>query len=337
MAMQIDSNGEFNPQYSMSDPWTVGYGKSGNVLSDSMSGAGGKKLFLVGRTAQALGQAPGTMMDWSSMSDSDKSKFAAISHQLERESDTEKRKKLQQTIKIIAGTALAAGAIYFAAGAAAGGGGAAAGGGGAATGTGATGAAGGSGAAAAGGSGLTGASAIPSSSLGLSGTSAGAWGGAAGASGAAGAAGGAGSAAVSGGAAAVGGGGAAVGGTSAGASSGFWGAAKGVLANKALMSGTVTALGAAYGQYSKKKEAKSQYEWQSNELERQRQYQREQYERRQNSPVRKMAPYLMQYYLPQIINKMKSRNNGGDASALDQMMAAILGTNSAQASGGGAQ
>lgn len=321
MAMQIDPNGVFNPQYSMSDPWTIGYGKDGNVLSDSMSGPGGKKLFLVGRTAQALGVMPGTMMDWGGMSDSDKKEFASIAHQLDREGDTERRKKLQKAIKVIAGTALAGGAIYFAAGAAAGGGGAAAGGGGAATGTGATGAAGAAGgtgaAAAGGGGGSLAANAIPTLAVPAQTAPALAGAGAAGAGG---------SMTVTG-----------VGGATGGATSGFWGAAKGVLANKALMSGTVTALGTAYGQYSKKKEAKSQYEWQSNELERQRQYQREQYERRQNSPVRKMAPYLMQYYLPQIINKMKSRNNGGDTSALDQMMAAILGTGGAQAGGGGAQ
>lgn len=116
-----------------------------------------------------------------------------------------------------------------------------------------------------------------------------------------------------------------VGGATGGASSGFWGAAKGFMGNKALMSGLVTAFGSAYGQYSKKKEAKAAYEWQSNELERQREWQREQAERKRNSPAAKMAPFLIQYYLPQIVSKMKSRNNGGNNAALDQMLAALLG------------
>lgn len=326
MAMQINPNGVYEPQFNTSAPWTVGYGKSGNVLTDSMSGPNGKKLLLVGRTAQALGQTPGTMMDWGGMSNSDKSAFASIAHQLDRESDTEKRKKLQKAIKVIAGTALAGGAIYFAAGAAAGGAGAAGGGGGAAAGTGATGAAGGGGAAAAGGGGgLAGSSSLGAGSLGLSSGatpvagmgSVGFGGGAAGAT-----AGGAGAAGM---AAAGGGGAAAATAASPAASSGFWGAAKGVLGNKAIMSGIVTGLSSAYGQYQQKNAAKDAYKWQSKELEAQRAYQQELYERKQNSPAAKMSRALLQYYMPIYIEKLKKHNKGADTSALDQLLASMSG------------
>lgn len=110
-----------------------------------------------------------------------------------------------------------------------------------------------------------------------------------------------------------------------GASGGFWGAAKGVLGNKAIMSGIVTGLSSAYGQYQQKNAAKDAYKWQSKELEAQRAYQQELYERKQNSPAAKMSRALLQYYMPIYIEKLKKHNKGADTSALDQLLASMSG------------
>jgi len=87
----------------------------------------------------------------------------------------------------------------------------------------------------------------------------------------------------------------------------------------------VTGLVSAYGQKKAKDKAQDQYKYQQQELERQRQYAEEMYRRRQNTPSARASSYLMEYYLPQIVNKMKSHNKGGDTSVLDRMLADIMG------------
>ena len=331
------------PQFNL-NPFTVGFDSNGHVNESSMTGPNAKQLFAVGRTAQALGVAPGTMLNWENLDPAKKAAFAETARQLEIESDTEKRKKLQKTIKVLAAAALAGGAIYAVAGAGgAAGGGAAASGGTSAAGGGGV-ASGGVGAAG-GGTGLAGTSTgFGSSSLGLSGGGAGlaGAGGAAGGTGAA--AGGAGLAGTSSGfgasslglsgaagGAGLAGAGASAGGAAAvapaatsGATGGFWGAAKGVLGNKALMSGLISGLSSAYGQWQQKSLAKDQYKWQSQELERYRQWQADQAEKKRNSPSAQMARALLSFYMPKAIERL-GRHGGGDTTALQEAMRNILG------------
>lgn len=89
----------------------------------------------------------------------------------------------------------------------------------------------------------------------------------------------------------------------------------------AIVSGLVS----AYGQKKAKDKAQDQYKYQQQELERQRQYAEQAYQRRQNTPSAKASKYLMQYYLPQMVEKMKKNSRGGDTSVLDRMLADILG------------
>lgn len=84
-------------------------------------------------------------------------------------------------------------------------------------------------------------------------------------------------------------------------------------------------LASIYGQKKKKDAAKDQYKYQQQELARQRQYAEDLYQRKQNAPQAKMARYMMEYYMPQMVEKMKSRNKGGDTSVLDRMLADIMG------------
>lgn len=110
-----------------------------------------------------------------------------------------------------------------------------------------------------------------------------------------------------------------------GDSSSVWGA---------IVSGLVS----AYGAKKQKDNAKDQYKYQQQELDRQRQYAEEAYQRRQNAPSAKMSKYLMEYYLPQYVNKLKTHNKGGDTSVLDRMLADLMGGithNSSGASGNG--
>jgi hypothetical protein len=81
----------------------------------------------------------------------------------------------------------------------------------------------------------------------------------------------------------------------------------------------------AYSSKKQKDAAKDQYKYQQGELDRQRQYAEEMYRRRQNTPSARASSYLMEYYLPQIVNKMKKNSKGGDTSVLDRMLADIMG------------
>lgn len=110
-----------------------------------------------------------------------------------------------------------------------------------------------------------------------------------------------------------------------GDSSSVWGA---------VISGLVS----AYSNKKSKDKANDQYKYQQQELDRQRQYAEEAYQRRQNAPSAKMARYLTEYYLPQYVNKLKTHSKGGDTSVLDRMLADIMGGithNSSGASGNG--
>ncbi len=95
----------------------------------------------------------------------------------------------------------------------------------------------------------------------------------------------------------------------------------------------VTGLVSAYGQKKKSDAAKDQYKYQQGELDRQRQYAEEMYRRRQNTPSARASSYLMEYYLPQIVNKMKKNSKGGDTTVLDRMLADIMGGISHNSSG----
>ena len=99
----------------------------------------------------------------------------------------------------------------------------------------------------------------------------------------------------------------------------------------------LSGLAAIYGQKKKKDAQQDQYKYQQQELARQRQYAEELYQRKQNAPQAKMARYMMEYYLPQYVDKMKSRNKGGDTSVLDRMLADIMGgmKNNGQSSASG--
>lgn len=102
----------------------------------------------------------------------------------------------------------------------------------------------------------------------------------------------------------------------------------------AIVSGLVS----AYGQKKKSDNAKDQYKYQQGELDRQRQYAEEMYRRRQNTPSARASSYLLEYYMPQIVNKMKKHSKGGDTSVLDRMLADIMSGithNSSGASGNG--
>lgn len=110
-----------------------------------------------------------------------------------------------------------------------------------------------------------------------------------------------------------------------GASGGFWGAAKGVLGNKALMSGLISGLSSAYGQWQQKSLAKDQYKYQSQELERYRQWQADQAERKRNSPSAQMSRALLAYYMPIMVERLGRHGRGGDTSALQEAMRNILG------------
>ena len=120
-------------------------------------------------------------------------------------------------------------------------------------------------------------------------------------------------------------GGATAGAGASGASGGFWGAAKGVLGNKALMSGLISGLSSAYGQWQQKSLAKDQYKYQSQELERYRQWQADQAERKRNSPSAQMSRALLAYYMPIMVERLGRHGRGGDTSALQEAMRNILG------------
>lgn len=92
-----------------------------------------------------------------------------------------------------------------------------------------------------------------------------------------------------------------------------------------IWGGIISGLVSAYGAKKSKDKAQDVYKYQQQELERQRQYAEEQYQRRQNTPSAKMARYLTEYYLPQYVNKLKSHSKGGDTSVLDRMLADIMG------------
>jgi len=89
----------------------------------------------------------------------------------------------------------------------------------------------------------------------------------------------------------------------------------------------------AYSSKKQKDAAKDQYKYQQGELDRQRQYAEEVYRRRQNTPSARASSYLMEYYLPQIVNKMKKNSKGGDTTVLDRMLADIMGGISHNSSG----
>ena len=87
----------------------------------------------------------------------------------------------------------------------------------------------------------------------------------------------------------------------------------------------IAGLASIYTQKKKKDAAKDQYEFQQSELERRNAYNQQIYEQKQNSPQAKASKYLLAYYMPQMIEKMKSRNKGGDTTMLDRMLADIMG------------
>lgn len=92
-----------------------------------------------------------------------------------------------------------------------------------------------------------------------------------------------------------------------------------------IWGGILSGLVSAWGQKKAKDKAQDQYKYQQQELERQRQYAEEMYRRRQNTPSARASSYLMEYYLPQIVDKMKKHSKGGDTSVLDRMLADIMG------------
>lgn len=96
-------------------------------------------------------------------------------------------------------------------------------------------------------------------------------------------------------------------------------------------------LASIYGQKQKKDAANDQYKYNQQELARQRQYAEDLYRRKQNAPQAKMSRYLLEYYMPQMVDRMKSRNKGGDTSVLDRMLQDIMGgmKNNGQSSASG--
>ena len=96
------------------------------------------------------------------------------------------------------------------------------------------------------------------------------------------------------------------------------------MANGSGWGAVLSGLASIYGAKKKKDAANDQYKYQQQELARQRQYAEDLYQRKQNAPQAKMARYMMEYYLPQYVDKMKSRG-GGDGSVLDRMLEDILG------------
>lgn len=87
----------------------------------------------------------------------------------------------------------------------------------------------------------------------------------------------------------------------------------------------IAGLASIYTQKQKKDAAKDQYEFQQSELERRNAYNQQIYEQKQNSPQAKASKYLLAYYMPQMVAKMKERNKGGDTAMLDRMLADIMG------------
>ena len=103
--------------------------------------------------------------------------------------------------------------------------------------------------------------------------------------------------------------------------------------SSSLWGAILTGITSAYGAKKAKDKAQDQYKYQQQELERQRQYAEEMYRRRQNTPSARASSYLMEYYLPQIVNKMKTHSKGGDTSVLDRMLADLMGGINHNASG----
>jgi len=95
--------------------------------------------------------------------------------------------------------------------------------------------------------------------------------------------------------------------------------------SSSLWGGIISGLVSAYGAKKSKDKAQDAYKYQQQELERQRQYAEEMYHRKQNAPSAKMSKYLMEYYLPQYVDRLKKHNKGGDSSILDKMLADIMG------------
>ena len=100
-----------------------------------------------------------------------------------------------------------------------------------------------------------------------------------------------------------------------------------------IWGGIISGLVSAYGAKKAKDKAQDQYKYQQSELERQRQYAEEMYRRRQNTPSARASRYLLEYYMPQVVEKMKKHNKGGDTSVLDRMLADIMGGISHNSSG----
>ena len=100
-----------------------------------------------------------------------------------------------------------------------------------------------------------------------------------------------------------------------------------------IWGGIISGLVSADGAKKAKDKAQDQYKYQQSELERQRQYAEEMYRRRQNTPSARASRYLLEYYMPQVVEKMKKHNKGGDTSVLDRMLADIMGGISHNSSG----
>ena len=87
----------------------------------------------------------------------------------------------------------------------------------------------------------------------------------------------------------------------------------------------ISGLASIYTTKKKKDAAEDQYKFQQEELERRNQYNQQRYEATQNSPGAKAQKYLMAYYLPQVVEKMKNKSRGGDTAILDRMLQDIMG------------
>jgi len=87
----------------------------------------------------------------------------------------------------------------------------------------------------------------------------------------------------------------------------------------------IAGLASAYGAKKQKDAQKDAYKYKENELDRQREYAQQMYQARQNAPQAKMARYMMEYYMPQFVDRMKKNNKGGDTTVLDRMLADIMG------------
>jgi len=114
----------------------------------------------------------------------------------------------------------------------------------------------------------------------------------------------------------AGGGGAAGASAGAGGGSGFWSGVKGALGNRQLMTGIITGLGAIYGQYDQKKQAKDAYNWQKGELEAQRAYQQQRLDAQRNSPLGQMIPSLMAAVAQLYQGRLAKRGVNLDLTAL---------------------